>query len=60
MKVFQQAKSKVDMELSKATKQIESMQTVNDDQSKLIKRLQKRLLLVSRVSIYTRTLSLAV
>jgi hypothetical protein len=51
MKATQQAKSKVDMELSKATKQIESMQTVNDDQSKLIKRLQKRLLLVSRVRL---------
>jgi hypothetical protein len=47
MKVTQQAKSKVDMELSKATKQIECMKTVNDDQSELIKRLQKRLLLVS-------------
>jgi hypothetical protein len=54
MKATQQAKSKVDMELAKATKQIESMQAVNDDQSKLIKRLQKRLLLVSRVSPYTR------
>ncbi|PNF32552.1 hypothetical protein B7P43_G02419 [Cryptotermes secundus] len=48
MKATQQAKSKVSMELGKATKQIEGMQTVNDDQSKLIKRLQKRLLLVSR------------
>jgi hypothetical protein len=54
MKAIQQTKSKVDMELGKATKQIESMQTVNDDQSKLIKRLQKRLLLVSRVSLYTQ------
>jgi hypothetical protein len=54
MKATQQAKSKVDMELGKATKQIEGMQTVNDDQSKLIKRLQKRLILVSRVSLYTQ------
>jgi hypothetical protein len=59
MKVTQQAKSKLDVELSKAMKQTESMQTVNDDQSKLIKRLQKRLILVSRVSIYTRTVSSA-
>jgi hypothetical protein len=54
MKAIQQAKSKVDMELGKATKQIESMQAANDDQSKLIKRLQKRLLLVSRVSLSTQ------
>lgn len=54
MKATQQAKSKVSMELGKATKQIEGMQTVNDDQSKLIKRLQKRLLLVSRVCLYTQ------
>jgi hypothetical protein len=54
MKATQQAKSKVDMELGKATKQIESMQTVNDDQSKLIKCLRKRLLLVSRVSLCTQ------
>jgi hypothetical protein len=55
MKTAQQAKSRVDMELDKATKQIERMQVINDDQSKLIKRLQKRLLLVSRVSksLYT-------
>jgi hypothetical protein len=54
MKTTQQAKSKVDMELGKATKQIESMQVVNDDQSKLIKRLQKRLRLVSLVSLHTQ------
>lgn len=48
MKATQQAKSTVDMELGKATKQMKSMQTVNDDQSKLIKRLQKRLILVSQ------------
>lgn len=48
----QQAKSKVDMELDKATKQIERMQVVNDDHSKLIKRLQKKLLLISRVNLY--------
>jgi hypothetical protein len=40
------------MELDKATKQIEKMQVVNGEQSKLIKRLQKKLLLVSRVSLY--------
>ncbi|XP_021932556.1 mitotic spindle assembly checkpoint protein MAD1 isoform X3 [Zootermopsis nevadensis] len=48
LKTAQQAKSKVEMELDKATKQIERLQVTNDDQSKLIKRLQKRLLLVSR------------
>jgi hypothetical protein len=49
MKATQQAKSKVDMELDNATKQIESMRTVDDGQSKLIK-----LLLGSRVSLYTQ------
>ncbi|XP_069687893.1 mitotic spindle assembly checkpoint protein MAD1-like [Periplaneta americana] len=48
LKAAQNGKSRTEMELEKATKQIEKLQGVQEQQSNLIKRLQKKLLLVSR------------
>lgn len=48
LKSIQHAKSLVDAELEKASKQIEKLQTVNEQHDILIKRLQKKLILVSR------------
>jgi hypothetical protein len=55
LKTAEQEKRKTDMELDEARKQVERMRVINEERTSAIKRLQKRSLLVSRVSLYTQS-----
>lgn len=54
LKTAEQEKRKIDMELCEASKQIERQKVINEEHTNAIKRLQKRLLLVLCVSLYTQ------
>jgi tRNA A37 threonylcarbamoyltransferase TsaD len=51
LKTAEQEKRKTDMELCEARRQMERMQGINEEHASATKRLQKRLLLVSGVSL---------
>ena len=54
LKTAEQEKRKIDMELCEARRQIERRKVINEEHTNAIKHLQKRLLLVLCVSLYTQ------
>jgi hypothetical protein len=55
LKTAEQEKRKTDMLLDEARKQTARLQVMNEERTNTVKRLQKRLLLVSYVSLYTHS-----
>jgi tRNA A37 threonylcarbamoyltransferase TsaD len=51
LKTAEQEKRKIDMELCEARRQMERMQVINEEHTSVLRCLQKRLLLVSCVSL---------
>ena len=49
---MQRGKDLVDAKLAETSKQLEKLQTIDEQHTNLIKRLQKKVILVSRVSIH--------